>query len=397
MDFVASKGKEMVETKNLIGRYGLPKEIKRCTRCVVSNQRPRITFDEHGVCSACRYAEQKHNTINWESRWNELEVLCDKYRKSDGSYDVLVPCSGGKDGTMVAWIMKEKLGMNPLCVTWAPHLFTDIGFRNLQNFIASGFDHIMISADGQVHRKLTKIAFEEMGDPFQPFIFGQYSAPFRVANQYDIKMVMYGEDGEVEYGGSMETANRASVPWEEFVKNRWSSLHPERFEKAGITKKDLQRYTLSETEIQEMREKDVNQYFMSYFRKWVPQENYYIAAEKSGFQANELGRSEGTYSKYASLDDKLDGFHYYLMFIKFGFGRCTSDAAHEIRDGHITREEGLALVKKFDGEFPDHYYREFLEYCGMTDEEFWKVIDTWRSPHIWETRNGEWTLKEELR
>ena len=135
-------------------------------------------------------------------------------------------------------------------------------------------------------------------------------------------------------------------------------------------------------------------HWFSYYKKWVPQENYYCAVEHTGFQANP-GRSEGTYSKYASLDDKTDGFHFYLAFIKFGIGRTTSDAAHEIRDGHLTREEGAALVHRYDGEFPEKYYKEFLAYLGITDQEFHEVIDFYRSlsPHLWEKREGQWVLK----
>ena len=137
-------------------------------------------------------------------------------------------------------------------------------------------------------------------------------------------------------------------------------------------------------------------HFYGYYKKWVPQENYYYCVEKTGFEANPV-RSEGTYSKYASLDDKIDGFHYFLAYIKFGLGRCTSDTAHEIRDGHILREEGVALVNKFDGEFPEKYFKTFLEYCDITEEYFWQQINSWRSPHLWgKDENGEWKLRHNV-
>ena len=184
--------------KNVQENYGLPDKVKFCKRCVVSNQRPRIVFDDEGVCSACRFAEHKKNVIQWSKRENELTQLCNKYRSKNGSYDVIVPGSGGKDSNYVAHMLKEKYDMHPLVVTWAPHIYTEIGRKNLTSFIDSGFDNILITPNGSVHRKLTKAAFIEMGDPFQPFIFGQYSAPFRVAIQYAIPIIMYGEDGEVE-------------------------------------------------------------------------------------------------------------------------------------------------------------------------------------------------------
>ncbi len=381
-----------MKRKDTAEMYGLPREVQFCKKCVVSNQRPRITFDSEGVCSACQFATHKQKVINWDKRQKELEVLCDKYRRNDGSYDVVVPGSGGKDSNYVAHMLKHKYGMHPVSVTWAPHLYTDIGRKNLQAFIDSGFDNILITPDGGIHRRLTKAAFMEMGDPFQPFIFGQYSAPFRIAIQYNIPLVFYGEDGEVEYGGAMEKADRSSLSYEDFVQNRFSSVYPESFKKYGISDLELQKYGLSPAELQQIKEKGIQQHFFSYYHKWVPQENFYYAVEHTGFEANPV-RNEGTFSKYASLDDKLDGFHFYLAYIKFGHGRCISDAAHEIRDGHITREEAVALVKKYDGEFPQKYYETFLEYGGISEEEFTQVIDSWRSEHLWTNENGKWKLK----
>jgi len=378
--------------KNVQEKYGLPDKVKFCKRCVVSNQRPRIVFDDEGVCSACRFAEHKKNVIQWSKRENELTQLCNKCRSKDGSYDVIVPGSGGKDSNYVAHMLKKKYDMHPLVVTWAPHIYTEIGRKNLTSFIDSGFDNILITPNGSVHRKLTKAAFIEMGDPFQPFIFGQYSAPFRVAIQYEIPIVMYGEDGEVEYGGSMEHADRASLSYDDFIANRFSSVFPESFEKYGITKEELNKYGLSKEELKKIKNLNIEQHFFSYYHKWIPQENYYYSVENTGFEANPV-RNEGTFSKYASLDDKLDGFHFYLAYIKFGHGRCLSDAAHEIRDGHISREEAIALIKKYDGEFPKKYYQEFLEYCDITEQEFNDVIDMWRSDHIWEFKDNEWKLK----
>ena len=378
--------------KNVQEKYGLPDKVKFCKRCVVSNQRPRIVFDQEGVCSACRFAEHKKNVIQWSKRENELTQLCNKHRSKDGSYDVIVPGSGGKDSNYVAHMLKEKYDMHPLVVTWSPHIYTEIGRKNLTSFIDSGFDNILITPNGSVHRKLTKAAFIEMGDPFQPFIFGQYSAPFRVAIQYEIPIVMYGEDGEVEYGGSMEHADRASLSYDDFIANRFSSVFPESFEKYGITKEELNKYGLSKEELKKIKNLNIEQHFFSYYHKWIPQENYYYSVENTGFEANPV-RNEGTFSKYASLDDKLDGFHFYLAYIKFGHGRCLSDAAHEIRDGHISREEAIALIKKYDGEFPKKYYQEFLEYCDITEQEFNDVIDMWRSDHIWEFKDNEWKLK----
>ncbi|MFH0869433.1 MAG: N-acetyl sugar amidotransferase [archaeon] len=385
-----------MEKKDNIKKYGLPREVKFCKRCVISNQRPRITFDKEGVCSACRYAEKKQTSIDWAKRERELQALCDKHRSKDGSWDVIVPCSGGKDSAVVAHMLKAKYNMHPLTVTWAPHKYSDIGWSNFQRFIHSGFDNIMGTPNGIVHRKMTRLAFEILGDPFQPFIYGQKAFPIRIATKFNIPLIMYGENGEVEYGGDSKNEESPSHNVDDdMIKHYFSGLDINYWKQYGFSDQDLYYYTLPPAD--EMKKVGIQCHFLGYYIRWIPQENYYYAAEHTNFEANPEGRSEGTYSKYASLDDEVDGFHYYLAYIKFGLGRTTSDAAHEIRDNHITRDEGVKLVKKFDGEFPKKHYKLFLEYTGLTDERVHEVVDSFRSEHLWEkTPKGEWKLRYQV-
>jgi N-acetyl sugar amidotransferase len=375
-----------------------------CTKCVVSNQRPRITFNEMGVCAACQYAEYKNTGIDWAAREKELVALLDKHRSKDGSFDVVVPGSGGKDSGYTAHILKTKYGMHPLVVTWAPFIYTDIGFRNYNNFIQSGFTGITCFQNGILHRKLARIAFELKGDAWEPFTFGQKAYAFHIALKFNIPLIFYGENGEAEYGGSMENANK---PYES-VKD-WERLY---FKGAGVDKlveAGLERGIFEPGEVEEksfelyrppsleaIEKAGIQMHWLSYYKKWVPQENFYYASKHTGFETNAAGRSEGTYSKYASLDDKTDGFHWYLGFIKFGLGRATRDAMMEIRSGHLTREEGVALVKRYDGEFPQKYFKDFLEYLNISEQRFWEVIDSYRSPHLWEKIDGEWKLKNQV-
>ena len=385
----------MRENRNVQALYELPEAIEFCTRCTVSNQRPRITLDEDGVCSACRFADHKAYGIDWAERERELEQLCDAHRRGDGSYDVIVPSSGGKDSSFVAHELKYRFGMNPLTVTWAPHLYTEIGRQNHQNAIdVGGLDNILVTPNGPVHRKLTRLAFDVLGDPFQPFIYGQTNAPLRAAVQHGVPLIMYGENGEVEYGGDMKNADSPTRDYKsDHVKHYFSGMAPEQFAEHGLDPKELMPYLAPSVEELDRNQTEVH--FYSYYRKWTPQENFYYCVENTGFRPNPE-RSEGTYSKYASLDDKLDGFHFYLGFIKFGIGRCTADSAHEIRDGHITREEGVALVRKYDGEFPGRHYQEFLDYSDIDEGQFWDVVESWRSPHIWRRSGGKWVLRKQV-
>jgi N-acetyl sugar amidotransferase len=381
-----------------------PQEVKYCTKCVVSNQRPRLTFDEHGVCSACQYAYKKHHVIDWAAREKELLATLDKYRSKDGSYDVIVPGSGGKDSAYTAHLLKHKYGMHPLSVTWAPFMYTDIGFKNFTHFVDAGFDTINCFQDGILHRNLARVAFELKGDAWEPFGFGQKAFAFHMSLKFKIPLIFYGENGEVEYGGSMQNADKpyeSVTDWDKLYfkgagvqKLVEAGLQMGIFNKDEITPQSFQLYKIPP--LAEIEKLGAQMHWLSYYTKWIPQENYYYAAEHTGFQANPDGRSEGTYSKYASLDDKTDGFHFYMAFIKFGIGRATSDAAHEIRDGHLTREEGVSLVHRYDGEFPKKYFSEFLTYLNITEEDFWKIVDRYRSPHLWEKKNGEWLLKHRV-
>jgi N-acetyl sugar amidotransferase len=382
-----------MQKKDVLKLYNLPKDVLFCKLCTVSNQRPRITFDEEGICSACRFAHHKRHQIDWDARERELIALCDKHRKGNGDYDVIVPCSGGKDGSFVAHQLKTKYGMNPLTVTWAPLKHTDIGRQNLDSFIQSGFNNILGTPNGQVTRRLTQLAFRHLGDPFQPFIYGQTNFPLHIAVKYNIPLIMYGENGEVEYGGDMKNAYRPTRDIADHDKHYFSGMPPEFWTEHGVSEADLKPFKAPA--YQDILANKTEIHFLGYYKFWDPQENFYYAQEHTGFTPN-AERSEGTYSKYASLDDKIDGFHYYLGYIKFGIGRTTSDTAHEIRDGKITREEGIALVKRYDGEFPQKYFSDFLDYCQITEEEVHAVIDSWRSDHLWEKRDGEWALKKPI-
>lgn len=349
--------------------------VRFCVRCTISSMRPRISFDSEGVCSACRFAEKKAST-DWDAREAELLKLCDQHRSHDGSFDVVVPVSGGKDGGFVAHQLKVKYGMHPLCVSFAPLIPTEIGQKNLRAFIDSGFDVIQGHPNGQSARKLARLAFEFMGDPFQPFIYGQTNFPLRVAAEERIRLVMYGEDGEAEYGGMVKEPRAKRSP-EEHDAQYFSGKSPEFWEAHGLTAKELEIF-------QGPAAKDIKPeiHFFGYYKKWDPQENFYYCSENTGFTPNPE-RTEGTYSKYASLDDRLDGLHYYLAYIKFGIGRSTSDSAHEIRDGKITREEGVALVHKFDGEFPAKHFAEVCDYMSVSSETALKIIDSWRDTRVW--------------
>jgi len=394
-------------------KYGLPKEVKFCRKCVMSNQRPvsevefkhtintkkkTMAFDEEGICDACRANEQKEK-IDWQKREQELLELLDRHRSKDGSYDCLVPGSGGKDSAFQAHILKTKYGMHPLTVTWPPILYTDYGYENWKNWIdIGGFDNISFRRNGAIMKLLTKLAIENLLHPFQTFILGQKNLGPKMAAKFGIPLVFYGEN-EAEYGNPIADNSSSLRDNSYYTFKNIDELYlggvsvKELREKYNVQLSDLKAFLPAPAD--ELEKANIQVHYLGYYLRWTPQEVYYYSTEHTGFKARPF-RTQGTYSKYNSIDDKIDDLHYYTTFIKFGIGRATYDASQEIRNHHITREEGQALVKKFDGEFPDRYFAEIMDYIDMKPDYFHELCNKFRSPHLWASVNGEWKLRHNV-
>ena len=370
-------------------KYDLPSKVIFCKRCVISNQRPRIVFDSEGVCNACRYFEYK-KTIDWEKRENELIKILDKHRSSDHSYDCIVPSSGGKDSATVAHKLKHEYNMNPLTVTWSPLMYTDIGWKNLKNFNDSGFDIILGMPKGDISKKLCRDALIEMGDPFQGFIYGQVLFPVNIAVKYGISLIFRGENAEAEYGGLQSFWDKRSINSSEMKKTYFSKYEVNFWLERGYMERDLNMYfPPDEKKIEEL---NVESFFYGYFKNWSNHSNFYYASENTGFKPN-TKRTEGTYTKYSSIDDRIDPFHHYFALLKFGHGRCTSNAAREVREGFITREEAISLVEQFDNEFPEASFQDFLKFTNLSIEEYSKIEDKWRNEKLWIKKGNKWEKK----
>lgn len=407
-------------------RYGLPRYVAFCKRCVISNQRPNsvvefqhtqastkrtINFDDEGICDACRFAEQKRGTIDWKDREAQLASLCDRFRSKSG-YDCLVPGSGGKDSFYASHLLKTRFGMHPLTVTWAPHVYTDWGWRNFQRWIHAGHDNYLMTPNGRVHRLLTRLAVDRLLHPFQAFILGQKSLAPKMALLHDIPLSFYGEN-EAEYGNPIGDTSSAKRDWSYFSGSDPSTMFlggtslKSLYEDFDLEPQDLLPYLPTDPE--QLAAKKVEVHYLGYYLKWHPQSCYYYSVEHGGFEPSPE-RTLGTYSKYNSIDDRIDDFHYHTTFVKFGIGRATYDAAQEIRSGDITREEGVALVRRYDGEYPERFADEIFQYLSIPEKEFPKaskmfeqpvmdreyyrrLLDQFRSPHLWRHTGTEWRLR----
>ena len=412
---------------DLEAKYGLPADVEFCKSCVISNQRPNsaveynhtkdskkttINFDDEGICDACRFAERKASGINWDDREEELRELLDRHRSTDGSYDCLVPGSGGKDSFYASHILRTKYGMHPLTVTWSPHIYTEWGWRNFQRWIHAGHDNYLMTPNGRVHRLLTRLAVDNLFHPFQPFMFGQKALAPKMALMFNIPLVIYGEN-EAEYGNPISDTESSKRDWSYFTAEDQSKVSL-----GGVSVSNLKKYFgLEQQDLipylpanpHQIAEKNIEVHYLGYYLKWHPQSCYYYSVENGGFEASPE-RTPGTYSKYNSIDDRIDDFHYYTTGIKFGIGRATYDAAQEIRSGDIDRQEGIALVKRFDHEFPNRFSDEIFKYLSISSDEFpeaskmfeepimtknyfERLTDSFRSPHLWKWEDNQWKLR----
>ena len=408
-------------------KYGLPKKVQFCTTCVMSNQRPNSCFEfehtakspkksmniqEDGVCDACHACKDKKTRIDWKERERQLKELCDKHRKNDGSYDCLVPGSGGKDSFYAAHMLKYKYNMHPLTVTWAPHIYTPWGWDNFQAWIGAGFDNYLCTPNALTHRLLTRLATENLLHPFQPFILGQKQLAPKLAAKFGIPLVFYGEN-EAEYGNPIADNKSALRDINFFTTTTPDNIYlggvalKELEEEFGMDKNDISIYLPSDTS--DTQKHGIEVHYLGYYLKWHPQESYYYSVEHGGFKPCPE-RTEGTYSKYISIDDKIDDFFYYTTYIKYGIGRCTYEASQEIRNDEITRKEAEMLCQKFDGEFPTRFAQEIWNYLSLPEKQFPKasqcfeqplmdrdyflhLCDRFRSPHIWMRKEGRWMLR----
>jgi N-acetyl sugar amidotransferase len=351
------------------------------------NTRPRITFDESGKCNACLWAEEKKK-INWNERWAKLESLCQRFKKrNQGRFDCIVPVSGGKDSSYVAFMMKEKCGMNPLCITIRPPLEDEVGKQNLSNFIHCGFNHITITPDPMISRIIDKESLIAHGRPMQAWMISVQTAIFRCAVQFDIPFVMWGEDGEMEYGGVSKLKNEVSYALEDSINIYLSGVDPNQFLSNKISQEKL--YWWSYPSAEAIQTVSPVMAHWSYFENWDPYEHYLLAKEKCGLQERSE-RCNSTYNNFGQTDTNLYDLYIYFMYLKFGFGRTTQDVGIDIRRGAMTREQGLALVKLYDGEYPEAYIESYLDYFQMPRSDFELTFDEHVNKQLFRKEKGRW-------
>ena len=357
--------------------------LRWCSNCLTMSTRPRITFDEKGRCNACRWVNEK-SKIDWVGRSKELELLVDRHRKSSGEFDCLVPMSGGKDGSYVAHMLKTKLGMNPLGITITPALPTELGEQNLRSFVKSGYNHISVNPDYNAMRLLNRDGFIKMGFPYYGWLVAILTMPIRIAHTFGINLIFYGEDGEVEYGGSTETLRNPIYDVEYQKKIYLEGGYQKVINESGLGPEQLLFFKYPEVVFSQ-----IELTHWSYFENWDPYRNYLVAKEHFGLKEAEASNS-GTFTNFSQNDQKLYALHTYMMYLKFGFGRANQDACIEVRRGAMDRNQAVNLVRLYDGQYPEEFIDDYLEYYQISMSEFDDVLDIYANKDLFEKIDGRW-------
>ncbi len=365
--------------------------IQYCKRCCLPSTKPHLSFDEEGICNACRNYENRKN-VDWTKRREELTEILDRYRSKDGSnWDCIIPVSGGKDSTYQVITMLE-LGMNPLCVTATTCDLTPIGRANIENIKKMGVDYIEMTTNRVVRAKLNRIGLIEVGDISWPEHVSIFTVPVRMAVNFNIPLIIWGENSQNEYGGPAAAVenNVLDRRWLEEFGGMLGLRVNDLIGQEGIRKKDLIPFTYPTDE--ELKRVGVTGIFLGYYIPWEGLHNV-LVAKAHGFQS--WGKVvEGDYDDYENLDNYQAGIHEYFKFLKFGFGRCSDQASMHIRRGRISREDAMQVVKERDGAFRwtylDKKLEDILEPLDITVDEFVKICDEFTNKKLFLTdKNGK--------
>lgn len=357
--------------------------MKYCKRCLLPDTKPDLWFNDEGTCSACLNYESRQK-IDWTKRKQELKEIIEKYKGEH--YDCIIPVSGGKDSHYQVITILE-MGYKPLCITATTCDLTNIGRRNIENIKNLGVDYLEFTISKPLRRKLNRIALETIGDISWPEHVAIFTIPVRVAINYKVPLIIWGENSQNEYGGP---AINAESP---YLTRRWleefgglnglrvSDFIGEDSQGEIITEKDMWAFTYPSE--QELDNNKITGLFLGYYIPWDGRVNVFIA-QAYGFETYSKC-VEGSCVNYENLDNYQTGIHDYFKFLKFGFGRTTDLVSMAIRRRFITREQGIKIVKKHDGKFPKEYLGkkllEILEDIDMGVITFDKICDKFKVEH----------------
>jgi N-acetyl sugar amidotransferase len=364
--------------------------LKYCKKCILPNTRPNLLLNEEGVCNACIEYNSKPS-INWVSRLKELERLVKSVKDLERDYDCLIPVSGGKDSTWQT-VKCLELGLKPLAVTWKTPGRTTLGQQNLDNLISLGVDHIDFTINPKVEKYLTLRAFNEFGASAIPMHLAIFSIPMKIALNFSIPLIIYGENSAIEYGGNEIGIDTSKLD------ERWKELYgvthgttAQDWQDQLLKKKDLTAYESPSSE--NLNAKGIKAIFLGHYLPWDPRMTRDTAI-KNGFKVNSDGPLTGVY-EFADIDDYFISIHHWLKWYKFGFTRAFDNLSLDIRKGLISREEALNTISKLGDQTPHGNIEQFCKYVGITISEAFEIAEKFRNHDIWKkSSSGIWEIPD---
>ena len=363
-----------------------------CKRCLYPDTKPQLVFDENGICSACKNHELKEK-IDWKSKEKELKEILEKFRSENNYYDCIIPVSGGKDSHFQTYTIKEKFGLNPLVVNFHPLDQTEIGKKNLDNLKKLGVDCIEFSPNPNVYLKLARFGLKKLGDFQWPEHIGIFTVPVQIAVKYKIPLIIWGENPQFEYGQPTDIAIDTILDREWLEKNGGyflDKIKPQDMIKHGFELNDMQPYLYPSDE--EINQVGITGIFLGSYIKWDIFKQL-ETVKAIGFQENDEPK-EGTFNKWENLDVYFTVFHDYFKFLKYGFGRATDHASIEIMHGRISREQGLKLVKQYEGKIPRKYLKKFLEFADMSMDDFIGICNEFTNKEIFKVDENQNVVRD---
>lgn len=366
--------------------------MRYCAQCVLPDTRPGLTIGEDGVCNGCKGSAEKHRSINWEQREQAFAAVVERAKSLSKGYDCLIPVSGGKDST---WQVVKCLeyGLNPLAVTWKTPARTELGWKNLQNLIDLGVDHIDYQISPKVEKKFMLKSLEKYGSTAIPMHMALFNIPLAVAVNFDIPLVVQGENAAFEYGTADEELTGFKLD------SKWLKKHgvmhgttAEDWITDNLTRKELTPYFGPSDE--ELEQQGVSAIFLGYYFNWDPETSLKVALEH-GFRVREEGSKTGYYN-YADIDDDFISLHHYVKWYKFGMTRTFDNLSLEIRNGRMTRERAIEILRERGDETPREDIAKFCDFAGISVERFFAICETFRNHDIWTQENGTWKMNDFL-
>lgn len=366
--------------------------MKFCTKCIMPDTRPHITFDNKGVCIACQNHEKK-KSVNWDARFEELKVLCDKYRRKNGGvYDCIIAVSGGKDSHYQVHVMKEVMGMNPLLITVEDFFtMTEAGKHNLQNISeAFGCNIVSFKPNRRAAKIISRYMFEKYGRPLWYVDRLLYTVPLYYAAALNIPLLVYGENVSYEYGG-IDDEETYSARGQVF-NGVAPDVDLDELVEAGVPRDEL---AYLEAPSKEVLDK-LDPIYLSYFVEWNSIKNYEYS-KRHGFKdlTHEWDRTN-----HIENFNQIDSYGYllnaWMKFPKYGHAYATDYAARWVRYGLLTREQAVQLAEDKDHNVDPKIVEDFCNFTGMSIKEFYEALDKLYNTDLFELNEfGQWRLKQE--